>query len=240
MGQFTYFLLQLGESDWKRKEVLDFGGNIGNLLRDPNSTVDEARYWCIDVSQEAVEAGRKSFPKANWIFYNRYCFFFNPNGIPKLPLPRLTQRFDYIVAYSVFTNTTRPEMLELVADLQNHLKTGGSLAFTFIDPTYHSWPEQYPGENLLWRLARDQQVNPNVKIDIEGIRKKVKDASWFVLVNGTDLFIEDDNVPMYPPQLQRTFRTFYSAQYIASLFPNARVALPTNNEMQHCCIIAQP
>ena len=73
-GQFTYFALQLGESMWRGKDVLDFGGNIGNILKDPNSTIDEERYWCIDVGKEAVEMGRRSYPKSHWLSYNRYCF----------------------------------------------------------------------------------------------------------------------------------------------------------------------
>ena len=39
MGQFTYFSQQVGESIWRGKKVLDFGGNIGNLLKDPNSNI---------------------------------------------------------------------------------------------------------------------------------------------------------------------------------------------------------
>ena len=105
-GQFTYFSLQLGESDWSGKYVLDFGGNIGNMLRDPSSTIDEERYWCIDVVEESIKRGKAAFPKAHWVFYDRYCFFFNPHGAPRLKLPELDQQFDYIVAYSVFTNTS--------------------------------------------------------------------------------------------------------------------------------------
>ena len=56
--QFTYFSEQVGERLWQGKNVLDFGGNIGNILRDPNSTIDEERYWCLDVVQESIERGR--------------------------------------------------------------------------------------------------------------------------------------------------------------------------------------
>ena len=94
-NQFTYFSMQLGEPDWSKKDVLDFGGNVGNILRDPNSNIDSKRYWCIDVSKEAIECGRRAFPESHWIAYNRRCFFFNPEGIPGLHLPRMAQTFDY-------------------------------------------------------------------------------------------------------------------------------------------------
>src|SRR5258706_6105048 len=104
MDQFTYFSQQVGEAIWSGKNVLDFGGNVGNILRDPNSTIDEERYWCLDVVQESVERGRALYPAAHWLFYDRLSFFFNPHGRPGLPLPKLGEKFDYLVAYSVFTN----------------------------------------------------------------------------------------------------------------------------------------
>jgi hypothetical protein len=44
-GQFSYFAQQLGNWRWQKKQVLDFGGNIGNILRDETSTIRERRYW---------------------------------------------------------------------------------------------------------------------------------------------------------------------------------------------------
>ena len=136
--QFTYFALQVGEWVWSGKEVLDFGGNVGNILRDPHSTIDQERYWCLDVDEESIERGKACYPNAHWLFYNRYSFFFNPFGVPKLPIPYMPRAFDYIVAYSVFTNTTQADMLELVSQLENILAKNGVLAFTFIDPYHYS------------------------------------------------------------------------------------------------------
>src|SRR5829696_9007056 len=135
-NQFTYFSLQLGEKDWSSKNVLDFGGNIGNMLRDPNCMIDHERYCCIDVVKESIDKGKEAFPQAHWIFYDRYCFFFNPNGVEGLELPRFEQKFDYIVAYSVFTNTSRTDMLDLVRTMESKLAHGVALAFTFIAATY--------------------------------------------------------------------------------------------------------
>ena len=120
-GQFTYFSQQLGERDWRGKNVLDFGGNVGNMLRDPSCTIDEERYWCIDVVRESIERGKETFPKSHWIFYDRYSFFFNPQGSHEIALPEIETLFDYIVAYSVFTNTSRTDMLDLVSQLEKKL-----------------------------------------------------------------------------------------------------------------------
>jgi SAM-dependent methyltransferase len=238
-GQFTYFSMQLGEPDWSKRDLLDFGGNVGNILRDPNSNIDPKRYWCIDVSKEAIESGRAAFPESHWIAYDRRCFFFNPGGIPGLPLPRMPHTFDYIVAYSVFTNTLRSEMLELVDELLLLLNPGGALAFTFIDPHHCSWPGEYQGDNLLWRLEREQGLHPDVRIDVERIRWDAEDARWLMLVNGTDLYIECDDLPFYRADQQRTCHVFYTEAYMKTLFPIARVLPPVNKEMQHCCIITR-
>ena len=132
--QFTYFSMQLGDPLWEGKDILDFGGNIGNLLKDPNSTVTEERYWCVDVVNQAIEIGKARYPEAHWTFYDRYNFSYNPTGVANLEIPDLGQKFDYILAYSVFTNTRRSTMIDLVRQLDSLLKTDGTLAFTFIDP----------------------------------------------------------------------------------------------------------
>ena len=151
-GQFTYFSQQVGNGSWRGKNVLDFGGNVGNILRDPASTIDENRYWCLDVDRESIAEGKRIFPEAHWIFYDRYCFFFNPEGSTSLEIPDLKQKFDYIVAYSVFANTSRTDMLDLVGQLRAMLSGNGALAFTFIDPYHASWPDRPEWNNLQWRL----------------------------------------------------------------------------------------
>ena len=240
-GQFTYFSLQLGEKDWRGKNVLDFGGNIGNILRDPNCKIDHERYWCVDVVEESIEKGRAEFLQSHWIFYDRYCFFFNPRGVEQLALPRLEESFDYMVAYSVFTNTSRTDMLDLVTQLKGKLAPGGALAFTFIDPHYYSWPGRYDGNNLVWRLEREiflegEKGNP-LDINVQRLADEAKDAEWFVLVNGEDLYLETEEIKHYAPEQQRTYHTFYTVDYMKSLFPQATIRPPVNDEMQHCCII---
>ena len=42
-NQFAYFSMQLGESDWSQKDVLDFGGNVGNILRSASASTTDIR-----------------------------------------------------------------------------------------------------------------------------------------------------------------------------------------------------
>ena len=239
--QFTYFALQLGDGMWGGKNILDFGGNIGNILRDPKSTIDVRRYWCIDVDKEAIEQGEKVYPRGHWLWYNRYCFFFNPCGVQSLRLPELDQLFDYIVAYSVFTNTTPTDMLELVGQLEGRLARKGALAFTFIDPHYFSWPGDYHGNNFLWRLEREQELaaerGETLDIATTDLMSRAQHAEWLMLVNAGDLYVETEDIRRYEAQQQRTCHAFFAERYIKKLFPRATILPPVNNEMQHCCVI---
>lgn len=234
LGQFTYFSLQVGEPVWRGKSVLDFGGNVGNILRDPNSTIDQERYWCLDIVKEAIERGRTSFPKSHWVFYDRYCFSFNPCGIPNLPLPDLRQTFDYIVAFSVFTNTTKTDMLELVGQLEGLLANDGALAFTFIDPEHPSRPGQ---SNFQWRLELERERGNISASEVRTLAKRARDARWFMLVNGGDLYLETEDIRPYGPEEQKTCYVYHTEEYMQQLFPRATILPPVNNEMHHCCII---
>lgn len=233
-GQFTYFSLQLGEPEWRGKDVLDFGGNIGNILRDPNSTIDEERYWCMDVVREAIEKGKEIYPKSHWIFYNRYSFSFNPYGIPRLPVPDLGRTFDYILAFSVFTNTTVSDMLEMVGQLEECLAPSGALAFTFLDPCYLSAQGQ---SNLQWRLNLERERGNISDCEMEDLARRSRGARWFMLVNGGDLYIETEDMPSYGPESEKTCYVYHTEEFMRRLFPRASILPPVNNEMHHCCII---
>lgn len=237
LGQFTYFSQQVGEPVWRGKNVLDFGGNIGNILRDPDSTIDQERYWCLDVDKDSIEQGKTAYPKSHWLFYNRYCFFFNPHGVVNLPLPDLAQTFDYIVAFSVFTNTTQTDMLQLVNQLESRLAKNGALAFTFIDPYHFSWGAKDGRSNLQWRLDLELERGSISRSQVTSVNQRAQNADWFILVNGGDLYIETEDIPPYEPEQQKTFHVFHTENHMKRLFPQATILPPVNNEMQHCCVI---
>ena len=238
LGQFTYFASQLGEPTWEGKTVLDFGGNIGKILQDPNSTIDEERYWCLDVVKDAIEIGKTAYPRAHWVFYNRYSFAFNSRGVPGLPIPDLRQTFDYIVAFSVFSNTTVTDMLQLVSQLEAMLAVKGTLAFTFIDPNYFSAPaKQNHGNNFKWRVDLEIERGNVSVIDGKKLLRQTQEADWFILVNGHDLYLESEAIRPYEPEEEKTCYVYHTEKYMKTLFPRATILPPVNNEMQHCCLI---
>lgn len=234
-GQFAYFNRQLDYPDWSGQAVLDFGGNVGNLLLDPDCTIHPEDYYCVDVIQEALEEGRQRSPQAHWVHFNRYNCSFNPEGINCLPIPDMGIEFGMILAYSVFTHTTREEMKDLVEQLQARLAPGGALAFTFIDPHFTAWPETYKGNNLKWRLERAHEVNPSV--DVDGLLEQSRGAAWCALVDGTELYVNCNGVWGNEAQTCVTYNVFYTEELLQREFPRAAIRPPVNGEMQHCCII---
>ena len=234
-GQFRYFDRQLGHPDWSEKIVLDFGGNAGNLLRDPGQTIRHENYYCVDVLAQALEEGRRSFPGAHWIHYNRYNCSFNPGGLSDLPIPDMKVQFDVILAYSVFTHTTREEMTDLVDRLLDLLAPRGVLAFTFIDPNFNPWPLTYRGSNLRWRLEKFRATNPTT--DVEGLLSASRYAKWCALVDGTKLYLESSGA--WDDEVGKciTYHVYYTSTFMQEQFPKATICPPVNNEMQHCCII---
>jgi SAM-dependent methyltransferase len=243
----SYYDLQLGHPDWERATVLDFGGNRGNALM--AGRIKESNYWCVDVSLDAIDQGRRDYPEAHWIFYNRYNFHFNPTGIPGLPIPLKGRSFDYILAYSVFTHTSKAEMIELVADLRALLVESGKLAFTFIDP-HLVLPRDYSS------LLREHDPPTNLGLRLEVIKKqrssslpvqqRLREAAgcdWCTLINDGDLYVGLEDTIDHAAQTKTLYDTFCTVARMRQIFPEGTILAspeeydPQGREMQHCCIL---
>jgi SAM-dependent methyltransferase len=222
-GQFAYFDKQLGHPDWRTQRVLDFGGNKGNLLHDPACTIRHQNYYCLDVIREAIDEGRRTFPDAHFVHYDRYNCSFNPEGVADLAVPDLGVEFDLILAYSVFTHTTLAEMKELVGQLRQLLAAGGKLAFTLIDPHWH--------ENLRWRLEKR-----NSPERVESLVAQSHDARWCSLVDGTELYVESNGSWNTKAECM-TYNVYYTEEFLREVFPGATIKEPVNDERQHCCLV---
>jgi SAM-dependent methyltransferase len=221
--QFAYFDEQLDHPDWSGKLVLDFGGNKGNLLRDPSCVIAHSDYYCLDVIREAIDEGRRSFPDAHWVHYDRYNRSFNPAGVCDLPIPDPGLQFDFILAYSVFTHTTFEEMKDLVGQLEALLTPSGTLVFTFIDPHYRN--------NLEWRLEK------NHGLKAKRLLAQANGADWCSLVNGSELYVNSNGPWEVGSEACATYNVYYTEEFLRRQFPRAAVRPPVNREMQHCAIL---
>lgn len=227
--QFSYFDQLLGHPVWNGRKVLDFGGNIGTFLIGAGPNVDHDDYWCIDLNPAVIEQGRRTYPRAHFVHYNRYNSQFNPNGVRDLRIPDCGVKFDMILAFSVFTHIDRFEMLQLVGSLRRMLVREGVLAFTFFDPHYD-------------RSLSDPTKPSRSAVQLHlGSRRAetVERGRWFVLIDDY-LYVEPGDELCHQKRLGKpleSYCSFFAADYMASLFPGATVHPPVSPEWQHCCII---
>ena len=238
--QFRYFDKLLGGPVWEGNKILDFGGNVGGFLVSSENRVDHNDYWCLDVTEGAIQQGQSRFPRAHFVFYNRYGSYFNPNGIRNLPVPDLGVKFDIIMAFSVFTHTHRTEMVELVGQLRQRLSPRGVLAFTFMDPSYDrslSDPSLPAGSGVIRMF--DQQRSQNLLPKIAGTGRTANYPRWCVGIDEAIYLEPGDELCQqnWPAKSDETYCSYFTAKYMASLFPGATVHPPVSPEWQHCCLI---
>lgn len=239
--QFDYFDRLLGGPVWKGSKILDFGGNVGGFLMSAGDRVNHDDYWCLDVNQQVIEVGNRHFPQAHFYHYNRYSSQYNPDGIRHFPIPDLGLKFDIILAFSVFTHTHQNEMLELVGQLRDKLGPQGVLAFTFTDPSYDrslSDPGLPPGTDvrkiLGWRRAE------NWSPEIDEMVETARQSNWCLLIDDR-LYVEpgrDLSNQEHQGNPWESYCSYFKADYMTALFPNAKVLPPVSPEWQHCCILS--
>jgi SAM-dependent methyltransferase len=241
--QFAYYDPQLGHPDWAAATVLDFGGNAGNILLDPRCTIVPENYWCVDISRDAIDVGRQRHPRANFVLYDRYNFEFNPTGTPDLPIPDLGRRFDIILAYSVFTHTSKAETVELIGQLRSMLTDDGVLALTFADPDFDppdGWideqrdDEVLGADNLLWRLTLG--VGPD-DAALLAAAARVRELDWVTLVNGTELVTESGDGWIHKGHEQPRYFAFCTEKHMRTLYPDAEVLPPVRPQRLSCCVL---
>ena len=238
--QFPYFDRILGSPVWRARKILDFGGNVGGFLMGSGDAVDQDDYWCIDLNRAVIDEGRRRFPRARFVHYDRYSSQFNPEGMRYLPIPQCGLKFDFVLAFSVFTHVHQCEMVELVGQLREMLSPTGVLAFTFCDPQYDrtlSDPELTHASDVLKNL--EQQRVRNSEAEMAEIVERARESKWCVLID-EDLYVEPGREICHQERAgkpEESYCSYFKSDYIASLFPDAKVFAPVSPEWQHCCVL---
>lgn len=230
LTQFPYFDELLGRPIWKGRKILDFGGNVGTFLASAGDNVNHEDYWCIDLNPAVVEHGRKAYPRAHFVHFNRYSPQYNPYGKRNQPIPDCGVKFDIILAFSVFTHVDKKEMVESVSALRRMLAPEGVLAFTFFDPRFDrslSDPKLRRGSTVLSNLGP------------RGQSEVVKRARWLAVIEDT-LYVEPDDALHHQTRKGKpheSYCSYFTTELVKSLFPDAIIREPVRGEWQHCCII---
>ncbi|MBV9494762.1 MAG: class I SAM-dependent methyltransferase [Acidobacteria bacterium] len=234
-NQFEYFDEVLGHPRWRGKKILDFGGNVGNFLIGASDEVRERDYWCMEVHADVVREGQTNFPRAHFVHFDRYSSEFNPAGVRHQPVPDDGTRFDFILAFSVFTHIDRSEMLELATSLRALLAPRGVFAFTFTDPTYDK-ARSHP--DLAGSDVRKSLGWANAK-DLDALVERAM-ASPYCVAIGDQLFCEPGEEISHQKRVGapwESYCAYYTADCMRSLFPGCEIHDPVKPAWQHCCVV---
>ena len=218
---FSYFAEQMGEPFewWEDKKVLDFGGNWGNVLRDPKCTIKPENYWAVDVSKSAMEAGAARFPRAHWHHYNRWNFMYNYTGNLHEPLPDMGT-FDVILSYSVLTIGEMPEMVRTInEDLLPLLNPGG----VFMN-TYLSMDDEWPMRFFLRKRG-------NTPEEVQQLLDEARSKDFVYFVGKNILTQSEEELRSLP---QDVMLTFYKDEKIQQLFPTCEIKPVVLRDDRHC------
>src|SRR5262245_44519678 len=85
--QFNTFDRLLGHPEWEGRRVLDFGGNVGKFREGAGGNVAREDYVGLDVNRAVIEQGRRAYPRARFVHFDRYSPQYNPEGVRDLPVP---------------------------------------------------------------------------------------------------------------------------------------------------------
>ncbi len=198
--------------------VLDYGSNYGTFLASSELKFPYEKYVGIDVDKSAIDLGQDTFPTAKFIHYNTFNYMYNSTGDLDVPLP-VTESYDTIISYSVFTHTTEKDMLSRIAELHRLLAPGGKLMFTYL--------------------------NIGVKPIVDYFTKKrIKDFGFCdPIETQTMLYLVGATVKQ-EPENDKMLLSFYNTDYLLSLLSNYQStahSCPKNcyNCIQDCIIITK-
>lgn len=189
--------------DWTSKRVLDFGCNVGHLLKTAGDKLPHSNFVGVDIHKESIEIARGLMPNATWVHFNGYNPTFNPGG-ERDALPELDGKFDVIVVYGVFTHCCLTEIHKWLAYLRSILSPGGVIIFSIWENT------SFAGYVRFLKT----QFGVSVRLVPYGYNK------YMYLLNRQELLFDS---PDLPEEKYDWIETFYKRSFMLEEFPDAKV-----------------
>ncbi len=132
LNQDLFYLLherlKFKDPFWFRKNILDYGCNVANLLKTSNGKILENNYTGIDVQPTALEIASKEFSNATFIHSNYYHPAFNNKGT--LDFPVVTNKYDIVFCIGVFTHCDIDDIVNHIDFLKRQLNPNGFIVFS--------------------------------------------------------------------------------------------------------------
>jgi len=191
--------------DWTTDKILDFGCNVGNYVSNAGTNITPHNYLGIDLNLPSIEQARSHHPRFNFVHYNKWHPSYNPTGIPNLKVKDfVNEKFDVIIAYSVFTHISIEQAKQEIDNLLEVLVPGGKLLFTI-------WPSEMFQPFYCWMHERYNIA----EIDFSTVKYN-KVAYW---LNDRDIVLDQEDINSNCDSV----RTYYQTSAFLKLFPNARI-----------------
>ena len=141
---FEIFVAAKLDIDWKNAKILDYGCNQGNFLSSALPYINRENYLGVDILEVSIHLARQNNPNCNFLHYDRWHQAYNPTGDKNLSINDVVNdKFDIIIAYSVFTHTTIEQTRFELDELKKLLTPNGHILFTMwssdIFKPFHDW-----------------------------------------------------------------------------------------------------
>lgn len=176
---------------FSNKKILDFGGSFGNLIESSNGEILSTDYTCVDVDKIAIAEGKKNFPDATWLCYNRYNTMYNPNGDDVWPE---LGRYDLIFSYSVFSHSSYEDLISTIKYFKTILTNDGEI--------FISYPSQTNSKLVDWLTKK--RINDYGSCDT-------------IVPNSTYIYLKDNKIINTIPDKSNYFFTLYNDDFIKKL-----------------------
>jgi SAM-dependent methyltransferase len=188
---FTYF--KMLHPEITNGTVLDYGSAYGTFLHTSNGEFPQENYTAVDVDNYALEAGRRSFPRANFVHYNAFNLVYNTTGVLNCR-PNLKHRYyDTIVSYGgVPIVTTIEDSIETINWLFTVLRPGGKMLLGWMDV-----------DN---QMVKDHYYN-----------KRIRRYGSCDTIETDDYIYLCDNKTSKIAKCEHEFLVFFKAKYLSSL-----------------------
>ena len=198
--------------------LLDYGSNYGRFLDSSKGEFAQESYTGVDIDIDALDAGKLMFPRANFIYYNRFNHAYNPSGEHDV-WPILPNKYSTIISYSVFTHTTQEDMIDTIRWLYNHLEDNGKLIVSYASTK---------NEEAI-RFYTKNQFNS---------------FETFEWGNNNVIYVSDNFKDVSTPKLGKMYFTFYNLDYLKDLLKDYTVEFfnaPPNikNCFQECLVVTK-
>ena len=185
------------------RSILDYGCNHANFLRYKSFS---GNYTGLDILPNVIEFNKKQYPEHNWLLLDKFNYQYRNEHVEE-KWPKL-EKYDYALAYSVFTHTDEIEFIDTKKKLKEHC--------TSILATFMSTKDRQS-------LVKIFNYRPEYFDNPESLADEILNRdSVYVACSKTNTCV--NNIP----NNTEYYLHFYNDDYIANKL-NAQVERPNDN-----------